>query len=297
MDTVNISKLDNFEELSDLLKVENKAQRELVRLFRIFGFQHLVSQLKCEKKAGISVVTLLIALLITRLWGKTIHAAQITHFNGLLSVDDNTFYRFFSKPEMNWRSLMTRVVGRFFTIIAKYGNNVTQDALYYILDDTTLKKTGATIEGVSRVFDHVSKQFILGYKLLTLAISDGTSPIAVDFSLHRERGKNGNYGLTDNEARRMNSTKRSAENPDYQRLVESEKSKIDTAITMLKNAWKNGIRAKYLLADSWFFSATILHAVRSIGNGSVHYLGLAKLNRTRYLVNPNFRIQKYCIIH
>ena len=37
-----------------------------------------------------------------------------------------------------------------------------------IIDDTTFQKSGIQIEGVSKVFDHVTHNFIYGMKCLTL---------------------------------------------------------------------------------------------------------------------------------
>jgi hypothetical protein len=59
-----------------------------------------------------------------------------------------------------------------------------------VFDDTLLEKTGKCIEKVSRMFDHVTKCYVLGFKLLLMGYWDGVSFIPVDFSLHREVGTN-----------------------------------------------------------------------------------------------------------
>ena len=48
-------------------------------------------------------------------------------------------------------------------------------------------------ERVSRVFDHVVCKCVLGYKVQILCVSDGTTTIPVDFSVHREKGENGDF--------------------------------------------------------------------------------------------------------
>ena len=53
---------------------------------------------------------------------------------------------------------------------------------------------------------------------------------------------------------------------------------------MLQRAWKHGIRAEYLLTDSWFACEKLIGAVRAIGKGTVHYIGLGKMGKTRYEV-------------
>jgi hypothetical protein len=51
-----------------------------------------------------------------------------------------------------------------------------------------MEKTGRKIEGVSKIHDHVTGRYILGFKLLVSGYWDGNSFIPIDFSLHRERG-------------------------------------------------------------------------------------------------------------
>ena len=79
-----------------------------------------------------------------------------------------------------------------------------------IIDDTTFQKSGIQIEGVSKVFDHVTHNFIYGMKCLTLALSDGKSCYPIDFSLHREKGKKKDYGLTLKQRKEQFKEKRNA---------------------------------------------------------------------------------------
>jgi len=156
------------------------------------------------------------------------------------------------RSTMDWRRLLLSMANRFFVILRKE-NAERADALKcYILDDTTLEKTGCYIENASRVFDHVSGRCVLGFKLLLLDLSDGSSTLPVDFSLHREKGKNRNFGLTRQERKKQFRFKRQESNPDNVRAKECDKSKIDVAVEMLQRAWRHGIHAPYLLADSWF---------------------------------------------
>ena len=74
-----------------------------------------------------------------------------------------------------------------------------------VLDDSFLLKTGRYIEKISRMFDHVSKQFLLGYKLLVMGYWDGGVFLPLDFSLHREmeRNKDKPFGLKKKEYRKQ----------------------------------------------------------------------------------------------
>ena len=121
-----------------------------------------------------------------------------------------------------------------------------------ILDDTTFQKSGIRIEGVSKVFDHVTHSFIYGMKCLTLALSDGKSCYPIDFSLHREKGKKKDYGLTLKQRKEQFKEKRNAKNPDYARKAECDESKLEMARRMLCHAVEHGINFKPAARDSWF---------------------------------------------
>jgi hypothetical protein len=70
----------------------------------------------------------------------------------------------------------------------------------------------------------------LGYKLLLCAFFDGKTTIPFDFSLHQEKGKQGNYGLTRQQLKKAYHTKRNTGNPDYKRFQECKMSKLEVAV-------------------------------------------------------------------
>ena len=64
---------------------------------------------------------------------------------------------------------------------------------------------------------------------------------------------------------------------------------------MLRRGWKMGLHAKYVITDSWFTCEQLMACVRSIGKGAMHFVGLAKMGKTKYTVsgrkkNGSFRI-------
>ena len=79
---------------------------------------------------------------------------------------------------------------KFIKLVAYQGENSSDAPKCLVIDDSDLLKTGRYIEKISRIFDHVSRRFILGYKLLAMGYWDGASFVPMDSSLHRERGKN-----------------------------------------------------------------------------------------------------------
>lgn len=278
------AKIADFSEMENILSVKSETNDGIITLFGRFGLGNQLRHLSLEKVSGINAVTLIISLCLFRINGVSIFGAYRQRFNGLLDTGKNCFYRMMLRPAMDWRRLLLSMVSRFFVILRKENAEHTDAPKCYILDDTTLEKTGLRMEKTSRVFDHVNGHCVLGFKLLLLALSDGASTLPVDFSLHREKGKNKDFGLTKGERKKQFHFKRQGSHPDYIRAKECDRSKIDVAVEMLQRAWKHGIRAQYLLADSWFACEKLIKEVRAIGKGAVHYIGLGKMGKTKYEV-------------
>lgn len=284
------AKLDNFSEISKALSVKNKLGEELIAIFGKFGLGRLLCRMSLEKKDGISAVQLILSLCLFRVVGESIHSIYKKDFFDLVNTGKNCYYRMMVRPSMDWRKLMNYFAVRFMCILRKEHAETSGEDSAIIIDDTTLEKTGYRMECISRVFDHVSGRYLLGFKALLCAFFDGKSTIPFDVSLHGEKGKAGDYGLTREQRRARYARKREAASPDYVRAKESEASKLDVAIEMARRAWRCGLRFRYVLTDSWFTCEGLLAAVRAIGNGAVHFVGLAKMGNAKYLVHGH----KHC---
>ena len=290
--TVIDAKIGNLNELTKVLSVKEQAQEQLLVVMKALGIGKIVRNLKFEKTQGYTLTSLFISLLIMRLWGKTIASATSNHFHGLCAVSKNTLYRALLNARIDWRMLLTKITLRFHAILREHQVNTDENDTCAILDDTTFQKSGIRIEGVSKVFDHVTHSFIYGMKCLTLALSDGKSCYPIDFSLHREKGKKKDYGLTLKQRKEQFKEKRNAKNPDYARKAECDESKLEMARRMLCHAVGHGINFKYVLADSWFTCESLIQAVRELCGGSVHYIGLTKMNpKLRYQTSKTKRPQ------
>ena len=150
-----------------------------------------------------------------------------------------------------------------------------------ILDDTLLEKSGKKIEKIGKVFDHVSKRMVLGFRLLVGLYFDGTSAIPVDFSIVREKGKDAEkpFGLSKKHFRRQFSKKRAKESEGVLRVKELDISKIDLSIQLFLRAVLHGISVDYVLCDSWFTCLDLITAVQQKGS---HLIGMYKIVKTKF---------------
>ena len=182
------AKIDRFSELSNFLGDKSSVCLDFLSLLGRFRLGHSLSRLKMEKEKGTKSILLLQYLLIFRLCGQSIHQSLHRQLGTLIDGGKNQFYRFLTRPRMDWRRLLLGTAKSFFRIVNEETTDPEQEK-YFILDDTTLEKTGFCMEGISRVFDHVAQKSVLGYKLLLLSVSDKKSTLPIDFSLHSEAGK------------------------------------------------------------------------------------------------------------
>lgn len=281
------AKIEQISELGARLSDKSNITGCLTSIFKRFYLGNILKALSMDKQKGFSCAELLLLLCVFRINQDSVHSWHKHGYYDLFDGEKNCFYRILSSSKMDWRKLLNSIRTRFEKIVlqeSKTDAQVKQNPTCLIIDDTTLAKTGKMMESIGMVFDHVTGRMILGYKLLALAIFDGTSTIVTDFSIHSESGKNGNRNMKRGDLDKQFSKERADSFPSKIRFNEISMSKIDTAIQMIKRAVTNGVTAQYVLADSWFMCESLLRSVRALKRGAIHVVGLCKLNRTRYKV-------------
>ena len=279
-----IAKLGNFSELSKLVSVKSRIGDDIFALFGMFRLSQTLCRLDMEKQCGHSASELIQSLCLFKVLGETIGSMWHHKFYDLLQVGKNCFYRMLTRSSMDWRRLLAAMAIHFLAILRSRKVDFYKGVTCFILDDTTAEKTTKKAERVSRVFDHVVCKCVLGYKVQILCVSDGVTTIPVDFSIHREKGEKGDYGLAQKERRKQYHKKRESASPAAKRLKEADGNKLDVALEMIARAWKLRIRPRYVLADSWYLSEKLLRGVSEIGKGMLDFLGMAKMGSTKYKV-------------
>ena len=165
------------------------------------------------------------------------------------------------------------------------GFNANEDkSKCLIFDDTDIEKTGKTIEGISKIYNHVTKTFIYGYKLFVAGYWSEGMFIPVDFSFHRENkdNKNKKYGLTKKEYKKQKKTKRHPKQPVTKRFKELNAKKTDILVQMFKRIKKRKIEVDYILFDSWFTSTSLISKLLNVANVTIIGMNLFKVNLLNY---------------
>ncbi len=255
----------------------------ICEVMKTFKLKTLCRQVGFQKEAGYStseILTLMLMLPLMLL--KSVHALYKSEFQKVTAMHQSCIYRLKNNEKMPWRSLLLVMAKQFQRLVNP--KNEVADKSAFIIDDTTLSKTGRRIEQMTKVFDHVAgkKGSKLGFKNLTLGFFDGKSLTPLDFTLQVEKPLKKARHRKDRFKKKRNPKSAGAK-----RIQECRVSKITNGLDMLRRALKQGFRAKYVLVDSWFSSHAFIKTVRVLGKNPMHLVCGVRQDKRNYLYNGN----------
>lgn len=269
-----------FSEIADFFASDEKAILTLLGLYQNMHIDRFKIGVKDQPQGKYPKMDILLTLLLSPLSCNDRYTKNglYTWFKKILDSEKDVMYRFMNDCRVNWRSIVGRINSKLISYISK--EHSSEACL--ILDDTDLRKTGFKIELISRIWSHVENRAVLGFKGLFLAWCDDKNSMALDFSLHREKGKNEKYpfGLKANEFDEQYRKERSSRSSGAKRVKEADMKKTDNGISMIKRALSAGIPFGYVLMDSWFVSINMIRAI--LGMPGKHFLGMGKMGNTKY---------------
>ena len=242
------------------------------------------------KTKGIPVLTLITVLInLPFIEQNNVYSFTKSYWIKYAKLGKDSLYRLKNNPLVNWRSFLFSIVKRTLITIEKrelqdkdMSADKRENPKALIFDDTSIAKTGKSIEGTSKIWDHVIQKSILGFHLLVMGYYDGTIFIPIDFSFHRSKGRNKKlkFGLKLKYYKKQYKKNRDRNTQGYKRKKELDQSKINSAIAMIKRAVKQKIPAKYVLTDSWF---TCWDIVKTAIDNNLKYIGMFSKVKTLFI--------------
>jgi hypothetical protein len=223
---------------SRILQVENK----VMAFLNAFGIRQLLQRCQIRKRHGAAPFDILTKIL-------QLPFTQQSFYHDLIAASlpgmcKDTIYALLNNPRYNWRRFLLTLSA---TVITRFFQPLTseQREKVLIIDSSIYARARSKCtELLSWVFDHLLEKSIKGFRLLTLAWSDGNSMVPVDFALLASGKEDKRINGIDE-----NIPKRSL---GYQRHLEALKTAPENVIQMLKRAFQFGLSARYVLMDSWF---------------------------------------------
>ena len=192
------------------------------------------------------------------------------------------FYRMMNDGKIDWRRLIYSINRQLIGKISRR-TEAKESVRCLIIDDTDLPKYGKKAEGLGKVFSHTTMKCILGFKAMFLCYTDGKTQFMLDSTIQAESGKDSDkpQGMTAAQRKAQYSKERDCDEKASVRKSEMFESKIANAIKMLRRSIVEGIRFDYLLVDSWFPCAELLHFIKS-RHFKCNLLGMIKMGKTKY---------------
>ena len=186
------------------------------------------------------------------------------------AVSKNTYYRFLNETSYHWKKFLLLLAVKVTSIFDTLTRQERVKVL--VLDDSIIKRNRSKkVELLAKVYDHVEHKFQKGFTLLTLGWSDGYSFVPVSFNMLSSAKKSNRYQeMSTDIDRRSNG---------YKARKESLMAKTDAAVLMIERALNAGIKADYVLMDTWFTTEPMIQSILAKG---LDVIGMVKQLKQRY---------------
>lgn len=219
-----------------------KSMDAAARFFDRFGVVKLLGECGAYKEKGVPVRVILLYI-FNLMFSPMSMYYQIKMGAFHEDFSKNTVYRFLENIHMNWHMFLLRLSAG----IIQYVAGLTDDKnnrYALLVDDTPLPKCGKAMELVSKYFNHVTMGYEFGYRVLTLAWTDGVTTVPVRYSLLASSydGKVRGTIKDDIDGRSLAGRIRKL----------ARTSMNDLAVKFACEAVKSGIPASIIAFDSWF---------------------------------------------
>ena len=249
-------------------------EKDLVDCVQRFFSKHHVGKLlaKCNgmKEKGISPVSLLRCKLSNIFVGRSMYMQRRTgSFKEEFSK--NTFYRFLNSAKTNWLRFTSLLAA---DIVNNDIKGLTNDSRknVFIIDDSLFNRTSCKkTELGSKVFDHTDMHFKKGFRMLTLSWSDGNTLIPVNSCLLASAKDTNIIGPVKTFDNRTVAGKR-------RKLAQTKAP--EAMMTLLDIALSAGMKADYVLFDSWFSNPAQVTDIHSKGMNVIAMI--KKSSRIKY---------------
>jgi DDE superfamily endonuclease len=258
---------------------QNHLDSRIDRVFTSLKIKTWLCKANIIKKDGYHAAHLLLVLTILPLLKiKTVHSFCKKHWQHWSMGRKDTFYRFKENASYRWRTFFYKVNAQIFK--ETNVDQLPQNELHAIIDDSILIKLGKMLENVCYHYDHNVGRSVLGYCIVTLGILTGHGFYPVDFAYYFSKKRNAKTPFIIGDPR-SNSGQRSFEAEHY--------TKLELAFMLLERAVNAGILPGYVLFDSWYAWPVLINRIRNLKDKSIHVICRLKDSKVKY----EYKSKKY----
>ena len=226
----------------------------------LFFHQYRIGQIlrsanACKLK-GFSAILVFLVLVSIIFENRSLYMQRRLHEESLPFGKD-TAYRFLNSCHTNWRRFTLLLAARIINETIKPLTDAGRRCAIIVDDSLFSRSRSKRVELLANVYDHVSRRYTKGFRLLVLGWTDGNTFLPLTFCLLS----------TSKEKNRLNEASASVDarsNGGKQRkLAQMEAPAV--VLNLLQEVKATGIPAQYVLFDTWFCSPSSLKAIHDLG--------------------------------
>ena len=239
--------MDTIQEFENKQEAE-RLQSKITSFFNDFKIGSILNVSGILKLRGISPIQVLMSIFILPFENNNFYRGIVT--NDRLNFQKDVAYDLLKNPCHNWRKLHLKLAIKAACFFDLLTSEKREKAL--IIDDSTYDRSRSKkVELLARIFDHNTKTYFNGFKLLTLGWSDGFSFLPLDFVM-RSSAK------ALKRLQEITKKKLDKRTCGYKRRAEAMLKTTEVLGDMVNRVLKAGLSADYILMDSWFCFPVII---------------------------------------
>ncbi|RYL96465.1 transposase [Sporolactobacillus sp. THM7-7] len=229
--------------------------------FTRFHLSQIARTSNVVKTKGVPFHVLFGYLVSTIFSNKSMYRDYLKH-QDQLNFSDKTFRNLLNNGKINWQKFLIRLCRQIIQFIKPLTDSARKEV--FIVDDSMYERAYAKhVELAAFPFDHAKHRQTRGFRFLQLGWSDGNTFLPVTFSLLS--GQNQVCGA-----------KADARTHSGKRKLQAQRKATDVVRELLSSALSQGVRAPYVLFDSWFSSPKMFHQLREL---RLHTVAMVKRSK------------------
>ena len=236
--------------ITEKIYKEQEKNAIIFRFFKKFNVGGILAKSNFYKEKGTHPVELLKYLFELVFTNKNLYRSYLS--NPLTGKSKNTCYRFLNSPVYDWCKLLYQIAIQVILSILPLTSQNRENVL--IVDDTLYSRNRSKkVDMLTKVYDHNTNKYLKGFKLLTLAWSDGNTTIPLAF---RHLVSTNPQMVINNIPDKMDKRTRA-----YKLRKKAQYTPVEAMFDLIDNIDLKQLKVKYLLFDSWFaFPSVIMKA-------------------------------------
>jgi len=232
------------------LEIQQEAihlQSVIKTFFDNFSVGTLLNRCGIKKLKGVSPLAIFETIFMLAFKGQNFYRGIV--LNEQLGFQKDVAYELLENPRYNWRGFLLKLAVKIVTVLDLLTSEQREKVL--VMDDSDYDRgRSKAVELLAKIFDHNTRKYLKGFKLLTLGWSDGATFLPLDFVLRSSA----------NAANRIQGIKKALDKRTcgYKRRREAMTKSTDLLEDMVKRVQALGIGADYSLMDSWCCFASLV---------------------------------------